>query len=100
MSFLLLVIGYVYEMFGISKHLPVNLQVLLIRAEMPDNPLTTKCFIYDVRYWALFIFSQLRSFYALIFVLSGSAFSRAFKQAYSLTSFGCALDFRTTWQCV
>jgi hypothetical protein len=26
---------------------PVKLQVLLIRAEMLDNPLTAKCFIYD-----------------------------------------------------
>jgi hypothetical protein len=40
--------GYVYETFGISKHFPVKLQVLLIRAEMFDNPLTAKCFIYDV----------------------------------------------------
>jgi hypothetical protein len=40
--------GYVYETFGISKHFPVKLQLLLIRAEMLDNPLTAKCFIYDV----------------------------------------------------
>ena len=40
--------GYVYETFGISKHLPVKLQVLLIRAETLDNQLTAKCFIYDV----------------------------------------------------
>ena len=40
--------GYVYETFGISKHFPVKLQELLIRAEMLDNPLTAKCFIYDV----------------------------------------------------
>ena len=40
--------GYVYETFGISKHLPVKLQVPLIRAETLDNPLTAKCFIYDV----------------------------------------------------
>ena len=40
--------GYVYETFGISKHFSVKLQVLLIRAEMLDNPLTGKCFIYDV----------------------------------------------------
>src|SRR5690554_1704466 len=40
--------GYVYETFGISKHFPVKLQVPLIRAEMLDNPLTAKCFIYDV----------------------------------------------------
>jgi hypothetical protein len=37
--------GYVYETFGISKHFPVKLQVLLIRAETLDNPLTAKCFI-------------------------------------------------------
>ena len=40
--------GYVYETFGISKHFPVKLQVLLIRAKTLDNPLTAKCFIYDV----------------------------------------------------
>jgi hypothetical protein len=40
--------GYVYETFGISKHFPVKLQVLLIRVEMLDNALTAKCFIYDV----------------------------------------------------
>ena len=40
--------GYVYETFGISKHFPVKLQVLLIRAEMLDNALTAKCFIHDV----------------------------------------------------
>ena len=39
---------HVYETFGISKHFPVKLQLLLIRAEMFDNPLTAKCFIYDV----------------------------------------------------
>jgi hypothetical protein len=37
--------GYVFETFGISKHFPVKLQVLLIRAEMLDNQLTVKCFI-------------------------------------------------------
>jgi len=40
--------GYVYETFGISKHCPVKLQLLLIRAETLDKPLTAKCFIYDV----------------------------------------------------
>ncbi len=40
--------GCVYETFGISKHFPVKLQVLLMRAETLDNPLTAKCFIYDV----------------------------------------------------
>ncbi len=40
--------GYVYETFGISKHFPVKLQQLLIRAEMLDNPLIAECFIYDV----------------------------------------------------
>jgi hypothetical protein len=39
---------YVYETFGISKHLPVKLHKLLIIAKMFDNPLTAKCFIYDV----------------------------------------------------
>ncbi len=40
--------GWIYKKFGISKHFPVKLQVLLIRAEMLDNQLTAKCFIYDV----------------------------------------------------
>ena len=40
--------GYVYETFGISKHFPIKLQLILIRAEALDNPLTAKCFIYDV----------------------------------------------------
>ena len=40
--------GYVYETFGISKHVSVKLQVTLIRAEMFGNPLIAKCFIYDV----------------------------------------------------
>ncbi len=40
--------GYVYETFGISKHFPVKLQELLMRAKTLDNPLTAKCFIYDV----------------------------------------------------
>jgi len=40
--------GYVYETFGISKNFSVKLPPLLIRAEMLDNPLTAKCFIYDV----------------------------------------------------
>src|SRR5574344_815172 len=43
--------GYVYETFGISKHFPVKLQLLLIRAEMFDNSLTAKCFIHDVGCW-------------------------------------------------
>ena len=47
--------GYVYETFGISKHFPVKLQVLLIRAERFDNPLTAKCFIYDVGGWLLLL---------------------------------------------
>ena len=50
--------GYVYETFGIPKHILVKLQVLLIRAEMPDNPLTAKCFIYDVMHW-LFSFNKI-----------------------------------------
>jgi hypothetical protein len=40
--------GYVYETFGISKHFPVKLQLLLIRAVPLAKPLTAKCFIYDV----------------------------------------------------
>jgi hypothetical protein len=50
--------GHVYETFGISKLFPVKLQLLLIRAEMFDNPLTAKCFIYDV-VRSCFIYSSL-----------------------------------------
>jgi len=53
--------GYVYETFGISKHFPVKLQLLLIRAETFDNPLPAKCFIYDVTNWP-FLFSVIFSF--------------------------------------
>ena len=52
--------GYVYETFGISKHLPVKLQVLLIRAEMLDNTLTAKCFIYDVGHWLFYLNQNLK----------------------------------------
>ena len=44
-----LVQRHVYETFGISKRFPIKLQLLLIRAERLDKPLTAKCFIYDVR---------------------------------------------------
>ena len=43
-----MVSGCVYETFGISKRFPVKLQLLLIRAETLDKPLTAKCFIHDV----------------------------------------------------
>jgi len=46
--------GYVYETFGISKHFHVKLQVLLIRDETLGNPLTAKCFIYDVMGWVYY----------------------------------------------
>ena len=52
--------GYVYETFGISKHLPVKLQVLLIRAEILDNTLTAKCFIYDVGHWLFYLNQNLK----------------------------------------
>jgi len=80
-------------MFGTSKHKPVKPLQFPLNITALKLALSAKCFIYRVRCWALFIFSQLSSFYALIFVLSGSAFSCAFGQAYSLTSFGCALAF-------
>ncbi len=48
--------GCVYETFGISKRLPVKLQLLLIRAETLDKPLTAKCFIRVVSR-SVFIFS-------------------------------------------
>ena len=52
--------GCVYKTFGISKHFHVKLQLLLIRAEMLDKPLTAKCFIYDVTAWC--------SLYSVIFL--------------------------------
>ena len=39
---------YVYETFGIPKHFTVKLQLLLTKTGMFDNPLSAKCFIYDV----------------------------------------------------
>ena len=48
--------GCVYETFGISKHFPVKLPQLLIRGGTLDNPLTAKCFIYDVTGWASCLF--------------------------------------------
>ena len=58
--------GYVYETFGISKHFPVKLQVLLIRAETLDKPLTVKCFIYDVSNWAFLSINGLYVSYPVI----------------------------------
>ena len=46
---------YVYETFGISKRFSIKLQLLLIRAETLDKPLTAKCFIHDVVCWCLFL---------------------------------------------
>ena len=51
--------GYVYETFGISKHIRIKLQLLLIRAGTFDNPLTAKCFIYDVMPRNLSFFNHL-----------------------------------------
>jgi hypothetical protein len=65
--------GWVYETFGISKRFPINPLLCLLNVLPLKLALSAKCFIYRVRCWALFIFSQLRSLYALIFVLSGSA---------------------------
>jgi hypothetical protein len=79
--------GYVYETFGISKHFPVKLQALLIRAEMFDNPLTAKCFIYDVTAWCSFIY-VIFSFNLLLFSVC-----RALGQTHLLTSFGRAVGF-------
>jgi hypothetical protein len=46
----------VYETFGISKHFPIKLQLLLIRAETLDKPLSAKCFIHVVVCSLLFIY--------------------------------------------
>ena len=40
--------GCVYETFGITKRFPIKLQLLLIRVETLDKPLTAKCFIHVV----------------------------------------------------
>ncbi len=48
--------GCVYETFGITKRLPIKLQLFLIRAETLDKPLTAKCFIHVVSR-SVFIFS-------------------------------------------
>jgi hypothetical protein len=47
--------GHVYETFGITKRLPIKIQLLLIRAKTLDKPLTAKCFIHDVSGMWLFI---------------------------------------------
>jgi|GEM_PF-2764063 len=59
--------GCVYETFGISKHCPIKLQVLLIRAETLDNTLTAKCFIYDVSISVVIVILFLFSFQIYIF---------------------------------
>ena len=58
--------AHVYETFGISKHLPVKLQVLLIRDETFDNALTAKCFIYDVANSIYFNFNVLGILYSAL----------------------------------
>src|SRR5690554_8023268 len=63
--------GYVYETFGISKHFPVKLQLLLIRAEKLDNTLTAKCFIYDVGCCPLLFKINNSYFNLIITVFSG-----------------------------
>ena len=46
--------------FGDSKHFPVKLQIIMIRARTLVNPLPAKCFIYDVTAWCSVIrFSKL-----------------------------------------
>jgi len=39
----------------ISKHCPVRLQLFMIQNQMLDNPLTARCFIYDVGCCPFFI---------------------------------------------
>ena len=65
--------GYVYETFGISESKPVKPLQFSLYVIALKLVLSAKCFIYFVRCWALYIFNHLRSFHALIFVLSGSA---------------------------
>ena len=78
--------GCVYETFGISKRFPIKLQLLLIRAETLDKPLTAKCFIYVVVHWC--------SVFPVIFLSICYAFLSAhgLGQAHLLTSFSFA-DF-------
>ena len=67
--------GYVYETFGISKHFPVKLQVLLIRAEILNNALIAKCFIYDVANSIYFNINALGALYS-VFKLSNSVIDK------------------------
>ena len=68
---------YVYETFGISKRFPIKLQLLLIRAETLDKPLTAKCFIHDVGCWAL-LFFVLVSIFNNQFILKSKHCQRLF----------------------
>ena len=87
--------GCVYETFGISKHFTIKLQVPLIRAETLDNPLTAKCFIYDVVPRFYFFFFSI----CLInndFTYSGNAISplsaSCFNASKKFTSIPCHVN--------
>jgi hypothetical protein len=83
--------GYVYETFGISKHFPVKLQVLLIRAEKLDNPMTAKCFIYDVTAWCS-VFQSCKPLslfsFRVIFILLSSFLSACVSAFFVFLSVG------------
>ncbi len=59
----------VYETFGISKRFSIKIQVLLIRAETLDKPLTAKCFIYDVTGRRSLISIVIQSMFLVLFRL-------------------------------
>ena len=86
--------GRVYETFGISKRFPIKLQLLLIRAETLDKPLTAKCFIHVVSR-SVFIFSVI--FLSICYFVS---VCRALEQTHSLTSFGFSIGSCGLAMCV
>ena len=71
---------------GIAGDFPVKLQLLLIRAEMLDKPLTAKCFIHVVVHWC--------SVFPVIFlsICYNVSVCRALGKTHLLTSFSFA-DF-------
>jgi len=86
--------GCGYETFGNSKHFPIKLQLLLIRAETLDKPLTAKCFI-PVVSRSVFIFPVI--FLSICYFVS---VCRALGQTHSLTSFGFSIGSCGLAMCV
>jgi len=86
--------GCVYETFGISKRKSIKLQLLLIRAETLDKPLTAKCFIHVVVHWCS-VFPVI--FLSICYFVS---VCRALGQTHSLTSFGFSVGSWGLAMCV